>query len=59
MPCNKLEFATEKEANTYKNIAHTPIVTLKGKRKRFSKKIPQRSYLCPECGMWHLTSKKH
>lgn len=29
-----------------------------GNRAHPCSKIPQRVYRCPECGMWHITSKK-
>ena len=46
--CKKTKFATEKDAEFFINKLKTTSV-------RHEK--PTRSYLCPYCFLWHLTSK--
>lgn len=47
MTCKKTKFATEEYAAAY-------VKKLQKTSKR--KVVPQRTYLCPECLTWHLTS---
>lgn len=49
MTCTKTAYTTEKAAND-------DILRIKKKSKRAT--IPFRSYLCPNCGAWHLTSQE-
>ena len=49
MECKKTKFATEAYAEDY-------IEKLRKTSKR--ERIPQSTYLCPNCHAWHLTSKK-
>jgi hypothetical protein len=53
--CEKLSFTTFFEAQKVVNIA-----TNIGRRQNRHRatKIPKRAYRCPECGNYHLTSKK-
>jgi len=48
--CDKRTFPTKKDA--MESI-------VKPKTKTKNKPIPLRAYECPECSMWHLTSKPH
>ncbi|AZA87134.1 hypothetical protein EG349_10220 [Chryseobacterium shandongense] len=47
--CNKIGFASKKEANTTKNFI---------RRTSSRAVLPERTYFCRECGKWVLTSKK-
>lgn len=54
MACDKLSFDTFSEAQHVVNIAQGR----KTNRHR-ANKIPKRAYKCPDCGKFHLTSKKN
>lgn len=56
MSCDKLSFDTYSEAQTVINKANT-WGRVTGKR-RLQNKKPKRVYKCPDCGKYHLTSKK-
>lgn len=60
--CHKTAFNSFKEAQTLINRAKhgkNHKNGRKGPRKMARKdNIPVRSYLCPNCGKWHVTSKK-
>jgi len=61
MSCTKKGYTTQRQANEVINFAkkrHSKYGR-KGKKKiSFHGNVPVRSYLCPECDLWHLTSKK-
>jgi len=48
--CNKVSFGSQKFADE-----HIKRLQLKSDRDN----IPVRSYKCPKCGLWHLTSKAY
>lgn len=62
MACGKIGFGSFREAQTAINRSKKRHFTKKGeeiRRGRKKEKRPERSYKCPDCGLWHITSKKH
>jgi hypothetical protein len=57
MACEKRGYPSFRLAQEVINKAKHPRGTFKKFRQR-KDKIPLRSYRCPECGQWHLTSHK-
>lgn len=53
--CEKLSFDSFSEGQKVVNKA---LSWGRGNRRRQNSKKPKRVYKCPECGMYHLTSKK-
>ena len=51
--CNKFAYTSEKAANTVLNYYNT---RRRGRHFRAKDKMVNRSYRCPDCGMYHLTS---
>lgn len=50
-PCKKSAFRDEIAAEFF-------IAKLNSRVTKIRARMPQRSYLCPLCGFWHITSKK-
>jgi len=50
-PCKKASFRDEIAAEFF-------ITKINSRVTKIRARMPQRSYLCPLCGFWHITSKK-
>lgn len=54
--CEKLSFDTFYEDQ--KIVIEAKTIRRRSRNKHRAMKIPQRCYRCPDCGKYHLTSKK-